>query len=148
MSLRRTEIACGVVAYFDHRVLIESTEVDRPDDAINRPGPFVCVQTVGDKSVWSGLTTKSDGRPERLYLRPEWRTGGEDRWREDDQFLNDGLATYLGPTSVFVAAAAAERPFGRFTRPHVTSAGIAAIIGAITEQGGWMLDEHGQPYAT
>ena len=51
MALTLEEVEPGIVTYFDHVVLLREVDIDRDDDGIDRPGPFVCIQVVGDKSV-------------------------------------------------------------------------------------------------
>jgi hypothetical protein len=132
------EVEPGIVAYFDHAVLLREVDIDRDDDGIDRPGPFVCIQVVGDKSVW-GAVTSEWSRP-RLLLKPEWRQDGNPRWTGRPQYLNDGLSTYVGPTAAFLRAASAEQPFTPFLRPRVTAPGISAIIAEVNRQGGPLLE--------
>lgn len=138
MALTQEEVEPGIVAYFDHEVLLREVDIDRDDDGIDRPGPFVCIQVVGDKSAW-GAVTSEWSRP-RLLLKPEWRQGGNPRWTERSQYLNDGLSTYVGPTMAFLRAAAAEQPFTPFLRPRVTAPGVSAIITEVNRQGGPLLE--------
>lgn len=137
MPLLPNEVEIGVVAYFDHTSLLADPNIDRNDDGLNRPGPFVCVQIKEQHSVWCAVT--SEFRPERLLLRPEWRQGGSEQWRGVAQYLVDGLNTYLGPTTSFVQAAAGEYPFTLHARPTITCDGVAAIIEEINKQGGPLL---------
>ena len=76
MALRPADVRVGVVAYFDHELLLAETKVDRGDEGLNRPGPFVCVEVVADKSVWCAVT--GEARPERLSIEPAWRRDGSD----------------------------------------------------------------------
>lgn len=138
MPLTESEVVVGNVAYFDHEVLIREPEIDRDDDNINRPGPFVCVQVKDSDSVWCAITT--EWKFKRLMIEPAWRTGGTPKWRSDPQYLNDGLSTYLGSTKAFLRAAAAERSFAPFVRPGISAAGIVAILEEIERQGGPLLD--------
>ncbi len=124
----------GAVAYFDHRLLLEAPGIDRNDDGLDRPGPFVCVQVRGNRSVWCAIT--GEERPERLLIAQEWRRDGSDTWRDAPQYLQDGLNTYLGPTDSFIAAASLERSFRPFRRPWITPEGVLAIIDEINRQGG------------
>jgi hypothetical protein len=137
MPLLETEIAPGVVAYFDHELLLREPEVERNDDAIDRPGPFVCIQVEGARSVWCAITSRH--RPERLPIASSWREAGGPSWRVGDAFLVDGLNTYVGPSAAFVRAAAAERPFYPHLRPRISTEGIAAIIEEVRRQGGPVL---------
>ncbi|WP_041942894.1 hypothetical protein [Variovorax paradoxus] len=137
MPLQSTEIVVGNVAYFDHQLLIADQFIDCGDMEIDRPGPYVCVQTKGLNSVWCGITTAH--RRERLFIEVGWRVDGSPGWQQKSQFLHDGLATFFGPNSSFIACAAAERPFAPYTRPRISEAGIAAILAEIDAQGGPLL---------
>ena len=134
MPLSRPEIKAGAVAYLDYVVLRENPEVDHGDTSINRDGPFLCVQIVGDRSCWIPLTTQH--RPERLLIEKKWRQGGSPTFKATELYVNDGLNTFVGPTAAFVAAGKSEIPFAAFPRPSVRSAGIAAVIAEINKQGG------------
>lgn len=137
MPLEEHEVVPGAVAYFDHTVLLAAPDLDRNDDGLNRPGPFVCVQVHGDRSVWCAITTEC--RPERLSITSEFRLRGSLGWQRREQYLVDGLNTYLAPTSVFLRAAAAEKLFEPYLRPHVSPAGVQAILAEIDAQGGPLL---------
>ena len=137
MPLRPVEVIVGSVAYFDHEALLREPDVDRNDDGLDRPGPFVCVQVLGDRSVWCAITTQ--WKRKRLHVERIWREGGDDQWRHGDQYLQDGLNTYLCPNEAFLRAAAAERPFAPHVRPHVTAQGVAAFLVEIDKQGGPLL---------
>lgn len=137
MPLPLEEVKLGAVAYFDHTVLLSDPDIDRDDDGLNRPGPFVCVQIDGDKSVWCAVT--SEHRPERLLLQPQWRENGSRQWRTTPQYLVDGLNTYLGPIASFIRAAAAETPFVAYPRPSLNQDGVAAVLAEIEKQGGPLL---------
>jgi hypothetical protein len=137
MPLSLHEVAPGAVAYFDHEVLLADPRIDRNDDSLNRPGPFVCVQVVGKESVWSAVT--SEWRAERLLIEQEWRQGGSQRWVDQNQYLVDGLSTYLGPTDAFLRAAVRRIALAPHTRPQVLEQGIVAILAEIDKQGGPLL---------
>ena len=139
MALRTADVRVGAIAYFDHELLLAEPDVDRGDEGLNRPGPFVCVEVIGDKSVWSAIT--GEARPERLLIEAIWRRDGSDAWRSVPQFLNDGLATYLGPTAAFVRAGSRETPFTRFRRPSLTQEGIQAVLVEVRAQGGPLLSD-------
>lgn len=91
MALRTSDVRVGAVAYFDHELLLAEPDIDKGDDSLNRPGPFVCVEVLGDRSVWCAIT--GEQRPERLPIDPKWRRDGSDGWRTMPQYLQDGLAT-------------------------------------------------------
>lgn len=131
------EIQIGAVAYFDHNVLLSDPEIDRDDDGLDRPGPFVCVQIKDGKSVWCAIS--SHARRERLVIADEWRRDGNQYWKDTPAYLIDGLCTYLGPSEAFVRAAAGERSFKPHLRPSITAEGIIAILAEIEKQGGPLL---------
>lgn len=137
MPLHAPEIVVGNVAYFDDQLLVADQFIDCGDQKIDRPGPYVCVQVKGLDSVWCGITTAA--RKERLFIDIAWRIDGSPGWRQKPQYLHDGLATFFGPNSSFIACAAAEQPFAPFLRPKVSAVGIAAILAEIAAQGGPML---------
>lgn len=134
MPLSFEDIRVGAIAYFDHEILLTEPEIDRDDDHLNRPGPFVCVQVVSARSVWCAIS--GEDRPERLFIQEGWRRDGNKAWRLSPQYLVDGLATYLGPNDAFVRAAAQERVFTPYRRPWVTALGVEAILEEINKQGG------------
>ena len=137
MPLLLEEVQEGNVAYFNDVSLVNDPEIDRNDDGLNRPGPFLCIQVKGDRSVWIAIS--SQYRPERLLIQDPWRSGGNDYWRETPAYLIDGLNTYLGPNSSFVRAAAQERSFRPHSRPTVNQVGIAAVVAEVLRQGGPLL---------
>ena len=126
MPLTQQEVALGVVAYFDDQILLQEPDIDRNDDGLNRPGPFVCIEIKGDKSVWCAITTQWK-RP-RLLIDQAWRQGGDHMWRNDPQYLVDGLNTYLGPTEAFMRAAANEEPFAPNVRPSSEKSSAAGGV--------------------
>lgn len=134
MALRLEDVFVGAVAYFDDELLMAETEIDGGDTSIDRPGPFVCVQVQGISSVWIPIT--GEFRPERLPIKAEWRLHGSDKWKEDDQYLGDGLNTFLGPNIAFVRAGAKESPFKIYRRPRISKDGVGAILEEIEKQGG------------
>lgn len=137
MALRLADIFVGAVAYFDDELLRGESEIDGGDATIDRPGPLVCVQVKGSSSVWIPIT--GEFRPERLLLKAEWRLHGSDKWKKDDQFVNDGLNTFLGPNDAFVRAGAKESPFKMYRRPSISKEGVAAILEEIDKQDGPLL---------
>lgn len=137
MPLTQQEVNVGAVAYFDDQVLIHDPDIDRNDDGLDRPGPFVCIEIKGDKSVWCAITTQ--WKKPRLPIDAAWRQGGDHMWRNDPQYLVDGLNTYLGPTEAFIRAAVAEAPFAPNGRPNVTHPGVVAILAEVAKQGGPLL---------
>lgn len=137
MPLELREIEPGAVAYFDHNVLLSRGDIDRNDDGLDRPGPFVCVLAYNGSSVWCALTRQQ--RPERIEILAAWRSDGSENWRQKPTYLVDGLNTYVGPNEAFVAAAAAERPFAPLRRPRVAKPGVDAVLKEIDRQGGPLL---------
>ena len=137
MALRLEDIFVGAVAYFDDQLLLAEVEIDGGGTTLDRPGPFACVQVKGSSSVWIPITGES--RLERLLIKAEWRQHGSDKWKEDDQFVNDGLNTFLGPNDAFVRAGAKESPFKMYRRPRISSEGVVAILEEIDKQGGPLL---------
>lgn len=137
MPLSPSEVRPGAVAYLDYVALREDPLVDDGGTNINRDGPFMCVQAVGDRSCWIPLT--SQARPERLPIQKKWRQGGSTKFRAADLYVNDGLNTFVGPTASFVAASKEEIAFTAFPRPSIRVAGVAAVIAEINRQGGPMV---------
>ncbi|WP_157214507.1 hypothetical protein [Polaromonas sp. CF318] len=134
MALRSSDVSLGTIAFFDDKLLLAEHDIDAGDTSLDRPGPFVCVQVMGAKSVWCAIT--SEYRPERLFIEPKWRQHGSDKWKEDNQYLNDGLNTFLGPNVAFLRAAAKESPFNMYRRPKINAEGVAAILFEVDKQGG------------
>lgn len=137
MALRLGEIRVGSLAYLDHKLLLNETEVRHGNFGIDRPGPFVCIQREGAQSTWTPLT--QDHRPERLVIDPKWRRNGSDVWRKQDQYLNDGRNTFIGPNEAFVRAGAKENPFQRYKRPYITAEGVQAIITEVKNRNGALI---------
>jgi hypothetical protein len=137
MALRLQDIGLGVVAYFDDKLLLAEKSIDNGGSNLNRPGPFVCVQMKDGASAWCPIT--GEFRPERLPLKKQWRRFGSDKWKEDDQYLNDGLNTFVGPNEAFVRAGAKEVPFTQYRRPRVSADGVAAMLEEVRKQGGLLL---------
>jgi len=134
MPLTFREVRAGVIAYLDYLILREHPEVDHGDSNINRDGPFLCVQVYQERSCWIPITTQF--REERLLIKREWRSGGSPKFRSAELYVNDGLNTFVGPTSAFVEAGQAEIRFTTHQRPSVSAAGLAAVIAEIHKQGG------------
>lgn len=102
MALRLADIRVGAVAFLDHKVLLAEPGLHKGSDTIDRPGPFVCLQIKGKLSAWAPIT--SEHRPERLFIQEAWRRDGSDTWKTTDQYLTDGLNTWVGPNEAFVRA--------------------------------------------
>jgi hypothetical protein len=132
-----SEVVVGNIAYFDHQLLIDDQFIDCGDLSINRPGPFVCVEVKGDDSVWCAITTQF--KRERLFIDQAWRQDGSPLWHSSDQYLQDGLKTYFGPSTSFVVCAQNEMPFQPHLRPKISQAGVQAILAEINAQGGPLL---------
>lgn len=129
MPLSEEEISAGAVAILDGASLNENPDVTCGDDKhAFRNGPFLCVQVQGRRSAWVSLTSQRDARGLRLELQAEWRLEGSDVWRNSPQFVHDARKAFVGPNSAFVAAAAKEFPYRPHNRPHVSEAGVAAVL--------------------
>ena len=137
MALRLGEIRVGSLAYFDHKLLLAEADVRHIASGLDRPGPFVCIQKEGDRSVWTPIT--QDHRPERLVIDPKWRRQGSDAWQKGDQYLNDGRNTFVGLNDAFVRAGAKETPFVRYKRPYITAEGVSAILAEVKARNGELL---------
>lgn len=94
------------------------------DPPVTRCGPFLCVASAGELSLWAPLTFKY--RQERLQLEPAWLKDGSRRWRSRPQFLSDGASLWLGPKDAFSAASRLEVIY-EDGRPHITPTGLAAV---------------------
>jgi hypothetical protein len=140
MPLTIREIRTGSIAYFDDKLLLAETDVKHRDVHLDRPGPFVCVQVQGDKSVWSPVTTSSN-QPDRLKFDARWKRDGSPAWRNNDQYLNDGFNTFIGPNAAFLRAAAGEQPFSPNRRPWLNADGQAAVLVEIAKRGGELLPD-------
>ncbi|TRO11581.1 hypothetical protein EQ836_14900 [Ectopseudomonas mendocina] len=134
MPLSSNEIKVGAVAYFDQSILNSHKNIQQPTQQPDRPGPFVCVQVVDGKSMWSNVTTAF--RKERLYLEKQWRIEGSQKWKKGDCYLSDGASTYVGLNEAFIEAAANETPFTTINRPQITAEGVNAILQEILARGG------------
>lgn len=137
MALRLADIRIGSVAYLDHALLLQEPDVYKGSTTIDRPGPFLCLQVEGMESTWISLT--SEWRAERLPIDPKWRREGSQLWKEQDQYVIDGLNTFIGPNEAFVRAGANENPFKMYRRPYVVQAGVDAAIAEVVAQGGKLL---------
>lgn len=140
MPLTTREIRTGSIAYFDDKLLLAEADVKHGDVHLDRPGPFVCVQVQGDRSVWSPVTTSSN-QPDRLKFDTKWKRDGSPAWRNNDQYLNDGRNTFIGPNAAFLRAAADEQPFSPNRRPWLTVDGQDAVLAEIAKRGGELLQD-------
>jgi hypothetical protein len=131
-AITSDEIKPGIVVFIDQALLaaqpgvIHSKELT---DASSRP--LVCVAATSGSTEWLALTTEY--RPERLEIRPEWRTGGHPQWLRDPQFVNDGASVWMGPHEAFVASSILEITV-RATRARVSREGLDEIRSEMEEQ--------------
>ncbi|MGB7589201.1 MAG: hypothetical protein WBM00_10890 [Solirubrobacterales bacterium] len=121
------EIEPGIVVQLDPAVLIASTHViNTQDPPVTRAGLFVCVESDDRVSTWAGMTTGK--RRERLELKPEWRRGGRQQWRQGEQFLTDGASLWHGDNRAFVAASWQEISYAiSRNRARLSEEGLAAV---------------------
>ena len=134
MALSSAQIRPGIVAYLDAAALNADAAVVKPVSPTTRNGPFLCFARSGQMSGWAPISTQH--RDERLLISQEWRVSGGGSWQQDDQYLNDGSTTYVGPNASFIAAATATDKFDAATRPRVLPAGVTAVVGEIQARGG------------
>ena len=137
MALRLADIRTGSLAYLDHALLLQEPDVHKGSTTIDRPGPFLCLQVKDSQSTWIPLT--SEWRAERLAIDPKWRKEGSQLWKTQDQYVIDGLNTFIGPNEAFVRAGAGENPFKMYRRPYIVQAGVDAAIAEVVAQGGKLL---------
>lgn len=121
------EIEPGIVVRLDPAVLTTNTHViNTQDPPVTRAGLFVCVESDGRVSTWAGMTTSK--RRERLELKPEWRLGGRQQWRQGEQFLTDGASLWHGDNRAFVAASWQEVSYAiSRNRARLSEEGLAAV---------------------
>lgn len=134
MPITVAEIRSGAVAYLDASTLNDDPEVTNPEHPTTRNGPFVCFAVNGQRSGWAPISTQF--REERLLIEESWRLSGAGAWRNADQYLNDGLTTYVGPNASFAGASQNTDTFRAANRPRVNAEGVAAILAEIQNQGG------------
>lgn len=132
-ALTAPEVESGLVAWLDQATLNHDARVVKstPHPGEPEPRPFVCFRVDGATSHWAPVTTSE--RKERLYLNPEWRSGGGPGWEARDQYLVDGANTYVGPTTAFL-----EASHGDWTeegaRMRLSEAGLAAVATEVERQ--------------
>jgi hypothetical protein len=134
------EVEPGLVAFLDRAQLNGNGTIAKTGSVLssNDERLLVCLEVAGDSSTWTPLTT--EWRRERLYIDPNWRTGGDPvcsggfpQWLLVDQFLQDGANTYQGPTTAFVAASWRECTEAS-SRSRLTQDGIMAIKAEVIAQ--------------
>jgi hypothetical protein len=136
-------IRVGIVAEFDVAILNDDAEVDKPASPATRDGPFLCVESAGDLSVWVEITTQQNRQRQRFPIERRWRSGGTWPWLNKDQYLNDGATTYRGPAHSFQSAAnetGRDRYGGQQRRPQVSPEGVQAVREEIERCGGHRLE--------
>jgi hypothetical protein len=130
------EVVPGAVAMLDVTVLMADARAQYDKTAGTfRDGPFVCVQVVGDSSLWVAITSQKDKRGLRLEIQQGWRLEGSPVWQNTPQYVNDARKPFVGPVATFVSAGQTELPHQPHKRPHVSPAGIAAILQEIKKYG-------------
>lgn len=132
-AIEPDEVRSGLVAFLNVEVLAADERVVNTKDPREgiRPGPFVCLSVMDGASEWAQITT--EGRRERLPIRPEWRTGGHPQWLGDPQYLQDGANVWRGPVEVFLEASREELT-DRANRAWVTSDGLRAVVEEVVAQ--------------
>lgn len=128
MALTLDDIRPGCVAYLDTSVLLRDSRLQRTGDGLFRSGPFLCLSLRPGQTVWYQITTKPGSCGKRFLLQPNWVTGGSARWRSDTQYVKDLREPFIARDVVFLEAGAHEAPYVLFDRPHVSQAGIEAIV--------------------
>lgn len=136
MPIAISEIVPGAVAYFDVTILNRDPTVTKPASVTTRSGPFLCFAVNGDVSGWAPISTQWN--KDRVLIERAWRSGGSDKWLAEDQYLNDGSTTYVGPHAAFVTASQTQDKKTPATRPRVEADGIAAVIEEVRRRGGNM----------
>ncbi len=131
-ALDTDEVAVGLVAWLNQHVLHADDRVLSTAPAGGeRLAPFVCCHLSGDLSGWSAITSRP--KPQRLELKPEWRSGGSSDWRRRGQYLNDGNNILEGPTAAFVDASTDEQTVSA-NRARLSFDGVAAVLNEIQRQ--------------
>ncbi|WP_139225709.1 hypothetical protein [Paracidovorax konjaci] len=126
------EIKVGLVSHLDQTALSKDQRVlDTYPQRDTEIRPFVCISVNLPKSTWAPLS--STARPERLKIKPAWRLGGIDMWRNRDCYLNDGANIYIGLNGAFVDASVQEQTVSK-TRAHMSEEGVAAVLAEIESQ--------------
>lgn len=136
MPLTLAEIEPGIVAILDVSVLTADPRVMYDKTAGTfRNGPFVCVQVLGDKSLWVAITSKRDKRGLRLEIQKGWCIDGSQAWRSTTQYVNDARKPFVGSVLAFVSAGQAELPHHPHKRPRVSQDGVTAILQEMKKYG-------------
>jgi hypothetical protein len=128
MPLALRDISVGAVSYFEVDSLNRDSRITKPMFPTSRAGPFVCFEAQDGRSAWAAITSRQRADGKRLEIPRTARTGGSEKWRDVDLFLNDGACTYTGPDQAFVDAAQGERTFAASARPFIVAASIAQIV--------------------
>jgi hypothetical protein len=130
--LAAAEVAVGLVAWLNQHVLhADGRVLSTAPAGGERLAPFVCCYVSGDFSGWSAITSRR--KPQRLELKPEWRSGGSTDWRRRGQYLNDGNNILEGPTAAFVDASTDEQTVSA-NRARLSLDGVAAVLKEIQRQ--------------
>ncbi len=132
-ELSEQEVQPGLVAWLDQVQLNHDQRVVKTTPHLGQPEPrpFVCFRVDAMSSHWAPVTTVE--RKERLYLKPEWRSGGGAGWLSRPQYLVDGANTYVGPIVVFVAASKQDWTDAG-DRMRLSQIGITAVVDEVDRQ--------------
>jgi hypothetical protein len=134
MALKKNKIAVGAVAYFSPVQLSNLGLLPESALANNTElRPYLCLATSNDMSEWYAITSKP--APKRQKIESVWRSGGDYRWQEKDQFLNDLRQGIAANDSLFIQAAANEHDFSN-GRPTVLPVAIPVILDKMQSVGG------------
>ena len=138
--LFESEIRVGVVAVLDPSLLEEDLSVLRPASAVDRSGPFVCIEVSVGVSAWMALTSKRgrsvDGRSPRLEVPVRLRRGGAGVWKDGPCFANHSFSTYVGPHRAFCDASHPDDEHTSATRPSIDAAWVGDELFARARQYG------------
>jgi hypothetical protein len=145
--LFESEIRVGVVAVLDPSLLEEDPSVLRPASAVDRAGPFVCIEVSGHVSSWLPLTSKKGGRAGRIEVPRSLRRGGEGVWTTGPCFVHPMLSTYVGPHRSFCESSHPHDAHRPATRPSIEMEWVRSELFARAQQQGSKLARDHTPRA-
>lgn len=128
MALHLDEIAPGVVAYLDTRILLADSRLVRSGTQFFRSGPFLCGMVGAGRTVWWEMTTQPGKWNQRFRIRPEWCIGGTQLWRDTPKFLNNPGEPFIGRDVVFADASHSEFSFMQYDRPRIADEGVELAL--------------------
>ena len=135
MKLAAGEIRAGLAIHFDYPALIARSDLFLSNifDHSGKSRPLLCVARDGDMSWWAPVTTSACSKKhQRLFLLPEWRSGGADQWTMRPCFLLDGASLMAGPSIAFcMESVELTTPQ---TRGMLSLEGLRAVAGEIRNQ--------------